>query len=126
MARADRKLFRLLDDEVCRDVLQHLLGENGRQTQRELTEALDRTSSAISRRMTRLEDEGLVEREGPRGPYRVVFGEETAALLGASAKLADLLAAKHAGETWALRDGLERGASAKNPLHDHAPTKGSA
>ncbi|HSK49424.1 MAG TPA: winged helix-turn-helix domain-containing protein [Solirubrobacterales bacterium] len=119
MARADRKLFRLLDDEVCRDLLQLLLKKGG-QTQRELTEALDLSSGAISRRMTRLEDEGLAERASPRGPYRVVFAEGTQDLLRASAKLADLLAARHAGETWTLRTELEEESIDLDRLPDRA------
>jgi DNA-binding Lrp family transcriptional regulator len=120
MARADRKLIRLLDDEVCRDLLQLLLGDDGPQTQSELTKKLGLTSGAVSRRMSGLEDEGVVQRDSPRGPYDVVFREETRAMLIAAARLANRLAENHWAETKELLGELDEEALAGGRLHDRA------
>lgn len=92
MPRADRKLFRLLNDDVCRDILELLLDRDGPRTQAELTAALDLNSGTISRRLSNLEDEGVVERIGRRGPYAVSFASETRKLMFAASALAKLLA----------------------------------
>lgn len=88
MARAGRKLFRLLGDDVCRDLLDCLLGRNGPQTQAQLARVLDLNSSTVSRRIGQLEEEGVVEQiGGKRGPYRIAFPSPTRKLLEEASEL---------------------------------------
>jgi DNA-binding Lrp family transcriptional regulator len=81
MSRSDGKLFELLADEQCRDLVRLLVREAKPLTQRQLGELLKLDSATVSRRMTALEDFGLVERNSSHAPYALVFPEETRALL---------------------------------------------
>jgi len=120
MPRADRKLFRLLNDDVSRDVLDLLLDRNGPRTQVELTAALDLNSGTISRRLSNLEDEGVVERIGRRGPYAVVFPSETRKLLLAASGLVKLLADVQAEVAEDLSKRQRTEGLAGGHLHDRA------
>jgi DNA-binding IclR family transcriptional regulator len=90
VARADGKLFELFADEVCAAILRALLDSESPLTQRQLTAVLGYTSSTISRRIGSLEDVGLVERDGPRSPYDLVFPDQTRHFLAAGLTLAEL------------------------------------
>jgi DNA-binding MarR family transcriptional regulator len=120
MPRADRKLFRLINDDVCRDILELLLDRDGPRTQVELTTALDLNSGTISRRLANLEDEGVVERSGPRGTYVVVFPSDTRELLLAASGLAKRLANAHAQDAEGLSKRQRTESLAGGRLHDMA------
>jgi DNA-binding Lrp family transcriptional regulator len=126
MVRADRKLFRLLSDDVCRDLLDCLLGKDGPQTQAQLTKALSLNSSTVSRRIGQLEEEGVVEqRGGKRGPYKVVFPLPTRKLLEEASELASLLASTHEQSARELHSRQRREALAGGHLHDRASEGGA-
>ncbi len=80
MARPDGKLFQLMADEVCHDILRRLLASVAPLTQKALTAASPYDSSTISRRMGDLEDLGLVQRPSAHAPYHLQFREQTRAL----------------------------------------------
>lgn len=120
MPRADRKLFRLINDDVCRDILELLLDRDGPRTQAELTAALDLNSGTISRRLASLEDEGVVERTGPRGAYAVVFPSDTRELLLAASGLVGRLAHAHAENADELSKRQRTESLAGGRLHDIA------
>jgi len=120
MPRADRKLFRLFNDDVCRDILELLLDRDGPRTQVELTTALDLNSGTVSRRLANLEDEGVVERSGPRGTYAIVFPSETRELLLAASGLVKRLAYAHAEEADNLSKRQRTESLAGGRLHDRA------
>jgi DNA-binding Lrp family transcriptional regulator len=120
MSRADRKLFRLFNDDVCRDILDLLLDRNGPRTQAELTAALNLNSGTISRRLANLEDEGVVERTGPRGTYAVVFPSKTRELLHAASGLVSRLAHAYAEEADDLLKRQRAESLAGGRLHDKA------
>lgn len=124
MPRADRKVFRLLDDDVCRDLLDLLLDREGPRTQAQLTAALDLNSGTVSRRLGGLEDDGMVERVGPRGPYAVVFPAETRTLLLAASGLAKLLADAHAADARDLSKRQRTEGLAGGHMHDRARETG--
>ncbi len=109
MARADGKLYELLADEVCRTILRFLLRSREPTTQRALTAALPFNSSTVSRRMSELEDAGLVVRAGGHAPYSVLFPGEVRDLLLAGSDLARVthegLARAVASEADELREG---------------------
>jgi DNA-binding transcriptional ArsR family regulator len=94
MARADRKLFRLLADEVCYDILRALLDEPEPLAQRDLVRLLGVASSTISRRINDLEDAGLVARTSKHGVWRPVYEGTTRELLRSAAELMAMTHAK--------------------------------
>lgn len=87
MYRADGKLFEVLADPVCRDLLWGLLESDAPLTQSQLGGSLALSSGLVSKRMGSLETVGLVERPSPHAPYSVVFPAETRALLVDGAQL---------------------------------------
>lgn len=87
MHRADGKLFEVLADPVCRDLLWRLLESDSPLTQSQLCSQLSLSSGLVSKRMGTLETLGLVERPTPHAPYAVVFPVETRALLVDGAQL---------------------------------------
>lgn len=87
MARADRKLFRLLTDEVCYDILRTLLEESEPLAQRDLVRILGVASSTVSRRVIDLEDIGLVQRASKHGACSLVYESTTRELLRSAAAL---------------------------------------
>jgi DNA-binding Lrp family transcriptional regulator len=120
MARPDRKLLRLLNDDVCRDLLDGLLSREGPRTQAQLGAALGLNSSTVSRRMGNLEDEGIVRLTGRRGPYELVFPAATRELMEKTAELTMLLAERQFSEAKASRDELRKEGLAGGHLHDRA------
>jgi DNA-binding IclR family transcriptional regulator len=87
VAHPDGKLFELLADEPCHDLLRILLREREGLTQKQLVAIAGLNSSTISRRMRELEEAGFVARRSVHGRYEVVFPTETRAVLLAAAKL---------------------------------------
>jgi DNA-binding IclR family transcriptional regulator len=87
VTRPDGKLFQLLDDDPTRDLLQVLARERRPLTQRQLGELLNLDSGTVSRRMSLLEDFGVVERKSSHAPYALVFPKATRAFLGAAHEL---------------------------------------
>lgn len=125
MVRADRKVFRLLNDDVCRDLLDCLLGKNGPQTQAQLTKVLDLNSSTVSRKMGQLEEEGVVEQlGGKRGPYKVAFPLPTRRLLEEASEIARLLATAYEQSANELHSRQRREALAGGHLHDQTSEGG--
>ena len=121
MARPDVKIFQLLTDEVCCDLLRLLLASDDPQTQQQLALALDLNSSTVSRRMSSLENEGLVERIGPRkAPYRVLFPSKTRELLQACADLAELVLETQAERAKSYAGDLRKDGMAGGNLRDRA------
>ena len=114
MARPDGKLFQLMADEVCHDILRRLLASVAPLTQKALTAASPYDSSTISRRMGDLEDLGLVQRPSAHAPYHLQFREQTRALLRAGAELARLAHAAAAADLEADIANLDNG-SASTP-----------
>jgi DNA-binding transcriptional ArsR family regulator len=119
MPRADRKLFRLLNDDVCRDVLDLLLDRNGPRTQAELIAVLELNSGTVSRRLANLEDEGVVEKLGQR-TYGVAFAPEVRKLLLTASGLTKLLADTHAKAADDLSKRQRTEGLAGGHLHDTA------
>jgi biotin operon repressor len=120
MPRPDRKLFRLLNDDVCRDLLTGLLSREGPRSQAQLGAALGLNSSTISRRIGQLEDEGIVELTRRGGPYRLVFPEATRELMEKAAELNLLLADRQFTDSKASRSELRKEGLAGGHLHDRA------
>jgi DNA-binding MarR family transcriptional regulator len=87
MYRPDGRLFEVLADPVCRDLLWGLLESDGPLTQSQLCGSLALSSGLVSKRMGTLETVGLVERPTSHAPYSVVFPAETRALLVDGAQL---------------------------------------
>jgi DNA-binding transcriptional regulator GbsR (MarR family) len=87
MSRADGKLFEVLADPVCRDLLWGLLESETPLTQSQLGTQLGLSSGLVSKRMGVLEGLGLVERATSHAPYSVIFPVETRALLVDGAQL---------------------------------------
>jgi DNA-binding IclR family transcriptional regulator len=83
MAEADGKLFELLADEPCRELLLIFVRESTPLTQRQLATLLENkfNGSTISRRMADLEEYGLVKRRTPHSPYELLFPEQMGNLL---------------------------------------------
>lgn len=77
MDRPDVDLAEELGDPHSFDILLELLAADQGLTQRELAAALKLDSGGTSRRMKRLEQLGLVERERSHGPYELTFPDET-------------------------------------------------
>ena len=98
MALPDGKLFELLADDVCRDLLRTLLHEPEPLTQRQLVAALGMNSSTVSRRMGALEDWGLVTRRSSHAPYDILFPSDTRRLLAAAATLTRVVKERQADE----------------------------
>jgi DNA-binding IclR family transcriptional regulator len=98
MARADGKVFELLADAICRELLRLLLNSDVPLTQRDLTAALGLNASTISRRMKDLEAFGLVERQSRNAPYDIPFPSETRDLLWAAARIARMAMDRQADE----------------------------
>ncbi len=121
MARPDVKIFQLLTDEVCCDLLHQLLTGDDLQTQQQLATALDLNSSTVSRKMAVLEGEGVVERIGPRkAPYRVIFPSKTRELLQAGADLAQLSLESRTEWARSHAGGLRKDGMAGGNLRDRA------
>jgi DNA-binding Lrp family transcriptional regulator len=118
MARPDRKLFRLLNDDVCRDVVDSLLGKDGPLTQAELTERLGLNSGTVSRRVGHLEDEGIVEQVGKR--YRLVFAEQTRKVMQETGELTLLLSARQHEDAKESQDERRKQGMAGGHLQDRA------
>lgn len=106
MARSDRKLFRLLTDEVCYGILRALVESPVPLAQRELVRRLDVASSTISRRIIDLEDIGLVERGSKHGACSLVYESTTRELLKAAAELMAMTHAKMSDESSAVANAL--------------------
>jgi DNA-binding IclR family transcriptional regulator len=106
MARSDRKLFRLLTDEVCYGILRALVESPVPLAQRELVRRLDVASSTISRRIIDLEDIGLVERGSKHGVCSLVYESTTRELLNAAAELMAMAHAKMSDEASAVANAL--------------------
>jgi DNA-binding HxlR family transcriptional regulator len=87
MYRPDGKIFEVLSDPVCRDLLWSLLESDEPLTQSQLGKSLRLSSGLVSKRMGALETIGLVERPTSHAPYSVVFPAETRALLVDGAQL---------------------------------------
>jgi len=104
MSRLDGKLYELLADEVCRDLLRRVVASDRPLTQRELVNATGLNSSTISRRMALIEEHGLVHRPSLHSPYEVVFRETVRDLLVLAKELALMLLDRDAGQ---LRDEAE-------------------
>jgi DNA-binding Lrp family transcriptional regulator len=95
VARADGKLFHVLADETCREILAVLLRVFPEAlTQRQLIASLGLTSSTASRRLGELEDLGVVERASSRAPYTLVFEEQTRSFMVAGLQIAAATAAR--------------------------------
>lgn len=121
MARPDVKIFQLLTDEVCCDLLRLLLASEGPQTQQQLASVLELNSSTVSRKMAVLEGGGLVERTGPRkAPYRILFPSKTRELLQASADLAKLALEAQAETAKSYAGDLRKDGMAGGNLQDRA------
>jgi DNA-binding MarR family transcriptional regulator len=97
MARPDGKLFELLADDVCRDLLRTLLNDEPL-TQRQLVAALGVNSSTVSRRMGELEDWGLVTRRSSHAPYDILDRSDIRSLLGTAARLTRVVKERQADE----------------------------
>lgn len=106
MARADRKLFRLLTDEVCYDILRALLDEAEPLAQRDLVRILGVASSTVSRRVNDLEDVGLVARASRHGACSLVYESTTRELLRSAAELMAMAHAKLSDDAIAAAQGL--------------------
>jgi DNA-binding MarR family transcriptional regulator len=120
MARADGKLFRLLTDDVCRDLLRLLLCSKDPQTQGQLALELGLNSSTVSRRMRVLEDAALVTRATPHAPYELLFPQKTRELLAAGVDLAALALSDQAAQAQSDAQELRKEGMAGGLLLDHA------
>ena len=117
MARADRKLFRVLGDEVCYAILLVLLDATNPLPQRELVRLLNVASSTISRRVNDLEDLGLVERASMHGPCSLVYESTTRELLRSASELMAMTHAKLSDES-AMTANVLRGPASPEPALD--------
>jgi DNA-binding IclR family transcriptional regulator len=116
MPRADRKLFRLLTDEVCYDILRALLEAAGPLPQSALVRQLKLNSSTVSRRVNDLEDLGLVTRASKHGPCSLAYEETTRELLKSAASLMGMVHAKLLDEAMADLAALDPPASLEPSL----------
>jgi DNA-binding MarR family transcriptional regulator len=110
MSRSDGKLFELLADEQCRDLARILVREGKPLTQRQLGELLKLDSATVSRRMTALEDFGLVERKSSHAAYALLFPAETHALLLNAFALIEAARQRQADQACLHKQELARGA----------------
>jgi DNA-binding IclR family transcriptional regulator len=114
VARADGKLFEVLADDVCRDLLRALLREDEPQTQRQLCAALKLNSSTVSRRMAEMEELGIVHRRSSHAPYEIQFPGKVREILLSAIGLRRMALERQAAEAAEqerdlLREGLKGG-----------------
>jgi DNA-binding Lrp family transcriptional regulator len=120
MQRADGKLFGVLADHVCRDLLLALLGSDSPLTQSQLVAKLGISSGVVSRRMGELEGVGLVDRESTHSPYDLPFPAETRQLLLDGAKLAASALRRRSDEATGYARELQKDSMAGGILRDRA------
>jgi DNA-binding Lrp family transcriptional regulator len=120
MQRADGKLFGVLADHVCRDLLLALLGSDSPLTQTQLVAKLGISSGVVSRRMGELEGVGLVDRGSAHAPYDLPFPAETRQLLLDGARLAAGALRRRSDEAEAYARELQKDSMAGGIIRDRA------
>jgi DNA-binding MarR family transcriptional regulator len=98
MRPPDGKVFDVLGDDDCREIIDRLLESAEPLTQKRLMADLGMKSSLVSRRMGEIEDAGLATRTSSHAPYDLLFREKVRQLLELGADLASEVADRRATE----------------------------
>lgn len=120
MPAPDAKVFEVFGIDECRGILDLLIRSHAPLTQKQIAEKLDLRSSGASRRMSEMEQAGLVARASSHGPYELLFRETVQTMLELGADLGSAVADRAAEEARALSDERRKSRMRGNALPSRA------